>query len=247
MEPGPVMEAIKRFFQNSWRLLKKDFRLIHRRTLQALVRRKWLAIGSMAFVCLVSYFLVHPYDRAVLEHIYENEDPALTRLANELGWWGDFAQFNLVGFLAIWLIGALLGNRWFQRLAVATFYGALLAGLSVNALRFSMGRPRPHAHIEEGIPDRFHGIPGVLRGWNYHGFPSGHTSTAMGMGTPVVTAGGVYGLPVFLFSCSVGWSRIYKKKHYPTDVLVGGAFGMIYGCAGGWHLRRIRLRKKRRK
>ncbi|MDF1753998.1 MAG: phosphatase PAP2 family protein [Verrucomicrobiales bacterium] len=164
-------------------------------------------------------------------------------LARKLGKWGDFAQYNLVWFVLIWVYGFISKKRWFQRLAVTTFYVALIAGLSCNALRFTTGRPRPYASVE----DKFYGIPGVLKGWEYHGFPSGHTSTAMGMGAPVLAALGVYGLPVFAFSCSVGWSRIYQSKHYPTDVLVGGSFGMLYGCAAGWHLRKVRLRLKRRR
>ncbi len=196
---------------------------------------------------------------ATAETFSLREDSKYT-LAKRLGKWGDFAQFNLIGFLVLWWYGQFAKNRWFQRLALATFLGAVFAGLSVNALRFTTGRPRPHAtERAPALEDKFHWLtpwwePGVIEpspegnmAWDYHGFPSGHTSTAMGMGTPVMTAGGIYGAPVFVFGASVGWSRLYQGKHYPSDVLVGGMVGIIWGIGCSWHLHEVRMRQRKRR
>ncbi len=232
------MNPAARILRSHLRHLQKDFRLVYRRTEESLNRGRWRYLGFLIVTLLVSWLFVHPYDRPIIDNMVANQDPSLDHLAKTLGHWGDFAQFNLLGFALLWIFGAVTRLRWFQRLAVVTFYSALFAGLNCNLFRFTQGRPRPYANVE----DKFYGLPGVFRGWDYHGFPSGHTSTAMGMGTPVFAAGGVYGLPVFAFGASVGWARLYRQKHYPTDVIVGGALGVIYGIATGWHLRRIRIR-----
>lgn len=36
-------------------------------------------------------------------------------------------------------------------------------------------------------------------------------------------------VPVFAFASVVGLSRIYTRKHYPSDVLVGAALGLLTG------------------
>ncbi len=223
------------------RLLKKDFRIVIRRTNQSLRKGKFPAIIFLVAVTLFALFGLHPHDETFIKNFQETRSESLEDLSGTLGKWGDFAGFNLIGFAVIWLTGSFMQVRWLQRLAVVTFYSALLAGLSCNLLRLTTGRARPYANVE----DKFYGVQGVLKGWKYHGFPSGHTSTAMGMGTPILTAAGPLGLPVFAFGSAVACSRVYGLNHYPTDVLVGGAIGMIFGVASGWHLRKIRLYHRR--
>lgn len=198
----------------------------------------------MAALLLICLFVVNPHDRAMLDAVRgPKKDPMLDRIAGEIGHWGDFALFNLGGAALIWSYGFLIRSRWFQRLAMATLVAAILAGVTCNAFRFTAGRARPKAEMV----DQFYGLPGSLNGWNFHGFPSGHSSTAFGSGMPVVTAGGIWGLPVLAFSTSVGWARMYKNQHYPTDVIVGGFLGVLYGLAASWRLRKIRLRLNHRK
>jgi len=60
-------------------------------------------------------------------------------------------------------------------------------------------------------------------------FPSGHTTFIftqayiLSHNYPKAT------IPLFTFATIVGFSRIYLKKHYPSDVLAGAALGIVTG------------------
>lgn len=222
----------------------KDYRRTWWTTRHFLNRYRWSSLVFLGLLLVASVVFVHPRDPEILSAVQGREpDPLLSRLAAEVSHWGDFLLFNLVGAFVIWLFGYLRGLRWVQRLAYSALFGAILAGVVCNAFRLTVGRARPKAMVE----DRFYGFEGTLKGWNFHGFPSGHTSTAFGAGVPLATAAGIYGAPVLVVSGAVGWSRLYKNQHYPTDVIVGAGLGVLFGVATSWHLRRVRMRLNRSK
>lgn len=198
---------------------------------------------SLAVVLLIAVVALHPFDRSILNAIQAQARPEMGLLASELGRWGDFLCFNLLGVLVVWS-GAVLGRaRWVQRVAVSALMAAVLSGVACNVFRLTLGRARPKAPVE----DRFYGFPGVIKGWHYHSFPSGHTTTAVASASGIGIAIGPLGAGVVALSASVAWARMYKEQHYPTDVLVGAWLGGLYGLATGWRLRRIRLRLDRMK
>jgi membrane-associated phospholipid phosphatase len=124
---------------------------------------------------------------------------------------------------------------------------SIFSGLTCNLLKHVTGRPRPHA----GIPDRFHGITAAMKGWDFHSFPSGHTSTAFASSSALLAGTGPVGMvgggTALLFSGGVSWARIYKERHYPTDVAAGIWLGGVFGLAAGLPYRRLRRRLRRRR
>lgn len=71
--------------------------------------------------------------------------------------------------------------------------------------------------------------------------PSGHTSMAFATATTLslqykkwyVT------VPAYAWAASVGYSRMYLGKHYPSDVLGGAALGIGAGYASHWLNRKL--------
>jgi membrane-associated phospholipid phosphatase len=74
-----------------------------------------------------------------------------------------------------------------------------------------------------------------------HSFPSGHTALAFTTATTIaleyhhwyITA------PAYLWAGSVGYSRMYLGKHYPTDVLAGAVTGIGTGYLSHWLSKQI--------
>ncbi len=63
-----------------------------------------------------------------------------------------------------------------------------------------------------------------------HSFPSMHTSTSFAAASFIQRRyGWKWGLPAYVLSTYVGWSRVYGKKHDGWDVVAGAVIGS--GCS----------------
>ncbi|MBI5708075.1 MAG: phosphatase PAP2 family protein [Armatimonadetes bacterium] len=71
-------------------------------------------------------------------------------------------------------------------------------------------------------------------------FPSGHTASAFAVAMVVWltcrTEKPLFGWVALLWACLVGFSRVYRGVHWPTDVLAGAAVGVFSGCLVMWVL-----------
>ncbi len=226
--------------------IRRDLRLSWKGMMRRLRSWKWPALILTIAVALVAFFLIFPNDREWFRWIRGDMDPELREFAQAVGGLGSYAQYNLAVVLGLWLAGKIWRSRSLQRLAAVVVVTTVAAGLFCNVFRFGLGRARPFTGEE---PMQFYG-PQIHA--KYHGFPSGHTSTAFGTAIPILMVRPEIGVPVTAFAGLMGWARIYDKAHYPGDVLVGAYIGTLFGMAGGLPLRRVlkrgrRLRKSRKK
>ncbi len=119
-------------------------------------------------------------------------------------------------------VGAATGNR--RAVETGLLAAASLAHTESIAqmLKFAAGRERPD--FGDGAPGRF-----------WHGqqsFPSGHSMAAWAVATVIskeysdhrVIRYGIYAFPVL-----VSLSRIGAQRHFPSDVIAGGALGHLIG------------------
>ena len=60
-------------------------------------------------------------------------------------------------------------------------------------------------------------------------FPSGHATFGFTQAVIIAHHYPEFRIPVFTYATIVGLSRIYLKKHYPSDILAGALLGIITG------------------
>jgi membrane-associated phospholipid phosphatase len=174
------------------------------------------------------------------------------KIAEAFSFWGDFLTGTLMVGLGLWAMGYGLKKRQWQRAAVACVLAAALAGIAVNCVRLTAGRPRPSAEFGLATQRLGHeprplisfgrvlldgkmedGIYGLQRPAMFHGFPSGHAATSVGTAAGlsfVVPALGWVAAPLALGVC---WSRMALGRHHLSDVLVGAWVGVVAGWLVG--------------
>lgn len=63
-------------------------------------------------------------------------------------------------------------------------------------------------------------------GSDYHSFPSGHTAVTFATASYLMERyGWEFGVPAYILSTYVAWGRVFSKKHYWYDVVVGAGIG----------------------
>ncbi len=100
-----------------------------------------------------------------------------------------------------------------QKAAQHAYLGLFLNCASVIPLKYIVNRRRPcgeHDHWDAS-------------------FPSGHTAFVFTQAYILSHHYPKATVPVFAFASAVGLSRVYIKKHYPSDVLAGAVLGILTG------------------
>ena len=121
----------------------------------------------------------------------------------------------------IWIVlsvGLLIPKKT-RRVGVLALVSLSFSALIDNViLKNVVARTRPYEVIE--------GLTSLVGVQKDYSFPSGHTGSAfaaavvMFLGLPKK-----YGIPILVFACLMGLSRLYVGVHYPSDVLGGVLIG----------------------
>jgi len=144
--------------------------------------------------------------------------------------------------VAIAIAAGLLLRRQGERLAWVVALAAALAlsdGLGSQGVRPLLARARPVYALPEGTV-RF-----LSPAANVGSLPSLHAANFFAM-----AAVGSAGLPalaplLYAVAVAVAWSRMYVGVHWPGDVLIGAAWGTLWGWACIGVLRRTAARRLR--
>lgn len=156
-------------------------------------------------------------DNRVLERIGKIHKPALNRImifasrAGNLGlvWWAICIPFLVRPDWRLTGLNIVLG------LAIAHIMGEMI-------LKHIVKRVRP-CHIlgdEEQLINR----P------RFYSFPSGHTTASFAVvGVTLLRCRLITFVPILLLATLIGFSRIYLRVHYLTDVVCGVLLGFVCG------------------
>lgn len=162
--------------------------------------------------------------------------------------------FNFMGQPAPQIIGvglfvggkALKSNRM-QKLGLHGFEAMIFSNIITTTIKGLAGRARPITTQElqqQHDPDDFELFRG-FKGFNnaYQSFPSGHATTAFAAASAVTaeitqwakesnwpnSVPVVVGVTMYGGATLIGWARMYRDKHWASDVMAGAAIGTFSG------------------
>lgn len=199
----------------------------------AIARARWPIMVAVAVFGAIFTWFVSRWDHPVREYYEPRQETLMREMAILIRRLGDFRDtLFYVAVLYGW--GVWKKRRDWRVYATAALVGACIAGITVNAIRFSTGRPRPHTGLTEWIGP-------TLFQYRMQSFPSGHTGTSLGMSVTLIQLTPVLGVPALAGSMAIGWASIAAHKHYPSDIAAASVIGALSGvlCAAAAR-RRIR-------
>jgi len=146
-------------------------------------------------------------------------------------WLTQSARVGLL-WLAIGIVVALVRRR--PGLLLPLVAADLIADLISGLMKTLTDRPRPPVRYPEPHP--------LIKVPNDSSFPSGHAATSFACAT-VLTAYEPRLAPLWIVLASaVAFSRVYVGVHYPLDVIVGAALGVVVGLGVLYVTRALRRR-----
>lgn len=191
-------------------------------------RHRGQALMVLAATALATVWLM-PRDAAVLAAVraagsdWRGAAEAVTRI-------GYFHNSTLAFALFAGTVGLLRNSRRWKDIAVACLLAGIVAGVSVQVLRPTLGRARPQAPAGPG----FHWFE---LGPELDSMPSGHAMTNAASAFAIVPLLPVAVVPAVAYSVAMSWSRMQLNRHYPSDVVWGSLLGAIVGLAVGMSIR----------
>ena len=169
------------------------------------------------------------FDLSVFQWIQEIQNGFLDTLMVGITSLGNAgAIFIILGFI-------LLFTRKYRKAGLSVLV-ALIIMLICNDLFLKefFGRVRPF-ELYESDPVKYaewgtkYIFPELVYKPSSYSFPSGHTASAFAAAMAVLWNNRKIGVPVFIFSSIMGFSRIYVQVHYCSDVIGGLISGIICG------------------
>jgi undecaprenyl-diphosphatase len=156
------------------------------------------------------------WDHRIYEAVRSIRSPVLDSLTAHVS---DLrgATFPVVIALALAGSGALLGRPKVWRSGVATLLVVSLCYFSATALKVLLGRPGPKAP-QETTKDWFDA--------RYGRFPSSHAAALFGSASSLAAFMPATAPIGFTVAALVGYERIYRGVHFPSDVFAGAWLGI---------------------
>lgn len=160
-------------------------------------------------------------DNRIFDNIPRLHRPAVNRImlvASKLGNAGIVWWFVCILFLVI--------PKWRYTGLVIIFSIGLTSLMGEGIIKHAVKRTRPCSSLEE--EDKLVNNPRTV-----YSFPSGHTASSFAVSTVVLLSRCPFytATPILLLAITIGFSRIYLRVHYLTDVVVGLLLGAVCGTA----------------
>jgi membrane-associated phospholipid phosphatase len=170
---------------------------------------------------VLSYFFI---DLHVARYAIAN-DESFSPIFDTLSHGAD-STYWLVGFGLLWLFYRFYKKHEHKaKEAGFMFIAIVTTGLSVNIIKMIFGKARPILLKREEI----FGFEWFVSpsAYNYHSFPSGHTTTSFSIATVLTLMFPRYAVAFYIYATTMALSRVLNWNHYVSDVIAGAMFGTI--------------------
>jgi PAP2 superfamily len=149
---------------------------------------------------------VHPADDNLSRRVRGEGAVSYTSIGQVLG--NGWTQGGAA--MAVYLVGKLDGNAAATHIGGDLIRGQALNGLVTTVIKAAVNRTRPSG--------------------GHFSFPSGHTSASFTTATVLEQHfGWKVGIPAYAVAGFVGWTRVRENVHWLSDVVFGGAIGVMAG------------------
>ncbi len=178
-----------------------------------------LLIGTP--LILLSYFFI---DLDVARYAIAH-DATFSPIFDTLSYGAD-STYWLIGFGLLWIFYKFYKKHEYKaKQAGFMFIAIVTTGLSVNIIKMIFGKARPILLKREEI----FGFEWFVSpsAYNYHSFPSGHTTTAFTIATVLTLMFPRYAVAFYMYAVAMAISRVLNWNHYVSDVIAGAMFGTI--------------------
>lgn len=179
-----------------------------------------LLIGT-PLVVLSFFYIDIPVGRWAIAH----EKTTVSQISNILSHFAE-STYWLIASALLWLFWRFRKkNMALASRAGFFFLSIVITGLSSNVLKLIFGKARP---IMLKNDDLF-GFTWFVSpaAYDFHAFPSGHTTTAFTIATAFVLMFPRYWYLFYGYGIAMALSRVGAWNHYPSDVISGAMFGTV--------------------
>ncbi|NOQ32375.1 MAG: phosphatase PAP2 family protein [Helicobacteraceae bacterium] len=177
-----------------------------------------LISGAILIVILYNFI-----DRDSGYYFIEQRDTVLFTITKFLSMGAKstyFLIFSALGFLAYKYI---FKNSAIQEKLAFFFLSLVVSGVISVVLKVFFGKARPLILKN----DDFFGFTWLNFNYDYHSFPSGHTTTAFAIATSLALMFPRYIAVFYAYAITMGLVRIGCWAHFPSDVVAGAMVGTI--------------------
>lgn len=183
-------------------------------------RKVFTAAGISSFALFTGAFLTDNQTRQFVQNHRSNVLTDYTDVMNYMGSKKLILSLNAVSYGT----SLLLKDKRLETTSVNAFKSLVSSAILTAGLKQITGRARPHTDHDAYF---FKPLPIFYNGGNdFKALPSGHATVAFAFFTPFAEE---YSHWLYLIPASVAFSRVYKDKHWTSDVILGASFGFLSG------------------
>lgn len=169
----------------------------------------------------MAHFILH-YDSIIITALAKREARRnFFIFFSALSHFGDGIFYVLIGLLEFVFFGA---EGRFMFLAILIGYTVQIPAYLL--IKKTVKRLRPF--------DKLENIQNMIAAPDKYSFPSGHTAAAFLMAGSLSFQFPELQVVMYSVAGLIGFSRVYLRVHYPTDVLAGALLGYLSSWFGLW-------------